>query len=545
MLRVFRLIARSLEVRLFLPLAVTIALVLSVHAYLGYRSARGEIARFVRDDLERSGVLIENATHDGMLLNRLDEVQARLERLGSVPEFTTIRIYGKDGRIALSADPGERGLALPIESEVCTACHQPGARDGEEVPEQSRSFGDGAGQRLLTVIRNEPACATAGCHAPPSMQPVLGVLDVRMSTVPFESAIGRARGRLVLTTVALLLGSGLVAAFCIRVLVHAPVTRLHEGTRRIAAGDLETRIEVPGRHELAQLAGAFNTMTDELRGARGELESWSRTLEARVEAQTDALLKAQQRMTQVETMASLGKLAATVAHELNNPISGILAYARLVRRELSEPTLDPVRCEELSGHLALIEKECVRCGEIVRNMLAFARGRGFRPAPMDLNEGVEHALMLVRHHLDRHRIALEFAPLAGDPVIVADADQIRQAVLALLMNAIEAMQGRDGGRLVVRLEGDPDAARLSVRDNGVGIPEDLVPRIFEPFVSTKLDASGVGLGLSVVYGVVDRHGGSIEVRSKPGEGAEFLLTLPRSMPDTPRDRAPDRTGAAG
>lgn len=545
MLRAFRLIARSLEVRLLLPLSVMIALVLSVHAYLGYRSARAEIARFVRDDLERSAVLIENATHDGMLLNRLDEVQARLERLGAAPEFTAIRIYNKDGRIALSAFPGERGLVLPFESEVCTGCHQSGALSGEGVLDHARSFGVGDGQQRLTVIRNEPACASAGCHVPPAMQPVLGVLDVRMSTAPFEAAIGRARGRLILTTVALVLGSGLVAAFCIRVLVHTPAARLHEGTRRIASGDLDTRIEVPGRHELAQLAGAFNTMIEELRGARSELDSWSRTLEARVEAQTDVLRKAQQRMTQVETMASLGKLSATVAHELNNPISGILAYARLVRRELSEAAHDPIRREELGGHLALIEKECIRCGDIVRNMLAFARGRGFRPAPMDLNEGVEHALMLVRHHLEIHRIALEFTPLADDPIIVADADQVRQAVLALLMNAIEAMQGRDGPRLVARLEGDPDAVRLTIRDNGVGIPEELIPRIFEPFVSTKLDSSGVGLGLSVVYGVVDRHAGSIEVRSGAGAGAEFVVTLPRSIPDGPGGEAPDRTGGAG
>lgn len=525
-------LARSLELRLLVPLAATVASVLAVHALLGYWAARDQFANLVRADLERSSALIESATHDGMLLNRLDEVQSRIERLGGSPGFTSIRIYGKNGRIALASSPQERNAVLGLTADACVACH-PNAQPTGSAVLQQRSFTDRAGghetQRRLTVIHNEPACAAAGCHVQPAVSSVLGVLDVQMTMAPFDEAIARARSQLVLTTAALILASGVVAGLFIRRLIHVPVSRLYEGTLRIAGGDLDTRIEVAGRHELAGLADAFNRMVGDLKSARDELDRWSRTLEEKVEQKTQQLRTAQQRMSQVETMVSLGKLAATVAHELNNPLSGILAYARLVRRELAEQPLDDATRTELENYLALVDKECVRCGEIVKNLLVFARGRGVRLTTADLNQIMDHSLMLVRHHLEIHHIRLETTGIEGDATIIADQGQIQQAVLALLMNAIEAMQAASGRDAVlgVRLTADESHVEIRISDTGVGIPPDLIPHIFEPFVTTKGESSGVGLGLSVVYGVVHGHGGDITVQSEPGVGTTFTMTLPR------------------
>ncbi|MCC6229830.1 MAG: HAMP domain-containing protein [Phycisphaerales bacterium] len=538
------LFSRSLELRLLVPLAITIAVALAIHAVIGYWGVREELKRFIRADLARSTTLIRNATHDGMLLNRMSEVQSRIENLGSSSGFTAIRVYSKDGRIALTADRSERGRVIPITDKECTACHIEGEETGEGVLRSVEMpvLGDGhEGQRSLSVIMNEASCSSLDCHPPPAHRPVLGVLDVQMTMAPFDEAINRARQQLGTTTILLIMTAGVIVAIFIRRLIHEPVERLHEGTQRIAAGDLHTTIDVSGQHDLAQLAGAFNGMVKDLRGAREELGEWSRTLERRVEEKTQELRQAQRRMTQVETMASLGKLSATVAHELNNPLGGILAYARLTRRELAEQGLEPGVFAQIDSYLRLIDRESVRCSEIVKNLLVFARGQSVRTKMVSINEIVDNSLMLVRHHLEMHKIRLEASLLDGDPTIVADQGQIQQAVLALLMNSIESMHGlkERPAVLTVRMRGDADRVEFSVQDTGVGIAPELLPHIFEPFVTTKGETSGVGLGLAVVYGVVHGHGGEITVQSKVGEGTMFTVWLPR------RREAPGTVGGDG
>lgn len=540
-----RRLANSLELRLIVPLAAVIAIVLALHAFLGYWGVREQVAGFVRSDLERSTSLIQNAMHDGMLLNRMDEVQSRLERLGASPGFTSIRIYAKDGTIALSSSPSERGRIATITDDACSACH-PGAKErGPGVLMTATIINANAGhdiQRSISVIRNEPSCSAMECHPPPSQRPVLGVLDVQMSMAPFDNAIAHARQQVLWTTFLLILASGLIVALFIRKLIHAPVARLYEGTHRIAAGDLSTHINVQGTHELATLAHAFNAMVADLNAAHHQLDQWSRTLEQRVEEKTLALRQTQQRMVQVETMASLGKLAATVAHELNNPLSGVLAYARLVRRELDEQPIEAAVRADLESYLALIDKECVRCTDIVKNLLTFARGSAVRLAETDLNQIIQHCLMLVRHHLELHHIRLESVPFQGDATLIADQGQLHQVVLALLMNAIEAMHANGQRPAILRITLDADATSLTLRihDTGVGIHADLIPHIFEPFVTTKGATSGVGLGLAVVYGVIQSHEGQISVDSAVNLGTTFTVTLPRQRASTPTSPLSER-----
>lgn len=526
---------RSLEFRLAVPLGAMVVLVLAGHAVMGYLSIHEQALAFVRADLERSTALIENATHDGMLLNHMEEVQTRIERLGASPGFCGVRVYSKSGRVALSADRGERERVVDLGAEACAACHPGRQARGAGVLSRAmvvRSEGGQESQRYLKVIRNEASCSTVGCHATLERSPVLGVLDVGMTMAPFDTAIARARQQLVGTTLGLILAGALVTALVVRRLVHGPVARLQDGTRRIAAGDLSTRIEVVGQDQLAGLARAFNAMVDDLRTAHAERQQWSRTLEERVEQKTNELRQAQRQMTRVETMVSLGKLSATVAHELNNPLSGILAYARLVRRELAELPIEPGIRQELDGYLALVDKESLRCGGIVKNLLVFARGSSTRPLPVNLNEVIVHSLMLVRHHLEVHRIRAEPRLIEGDPVIIADQGQIQQAVLALLMNAIEAMLGVAGRECVlgVHAQGDEHRVTLGISDTGVGIAPETLPHIFEPFFTTKGEKSGVGLGLSVVYGVVHSHGGEIAVDSNVDAGTTFTMSLPRRAP---------------
>ena len=527
-----RSVFHSLGVRLLVPLFLTSGAVLAVYAVFSFRSTQDQFLGCARADLQRSSGLIQRATHDGMLLNRLDEVQTVIERLAEAPDLAAIRVYDKRGTIVLSAREEEVGRRIGVDVEPCLSCHSVGEPFSTARLERIRLPPIGGGEevlRHLTVIHNEASCAAPGCHARPEEASVLGVLDVEMSMAPLEEAVRSSRRQLVGATLALLLIAGAVTAIFIRRMIQRPIGELYAGTQRIAGGDLQTRIEVRGRHELARLAAAFNRMAEDLGDAQSELKEWSQRLEDKVVAKTEELQRAQRQVLHMEKMASLGKLSATVAHELNNPLSGVLTYARLVQRELGgQPIDDGVRAEVMR-YLGVIDKECSRCGDIVRNLLLFARRSGAEMAPVDLNEIVDRSLMLVHHHLEMSGVRLDTEPLAGDSRIVADAGQLQQALVALLVNAVEAMAGpgQEEGELTVRLSGDAEEVRIDVGDTGVGIPPEVLPQIFEPFFSTKEKESGVGLGLAVVYGIVHRHGGTITAESEPGRGTIFHLRLPR------------------
>ena len=521
---------RSLGFHLLVPLLVTVGVVLAVHAVISFRSTEEQFLALVRAELGRYSGLIKRATHDGMLRDRKEEVQAIIERLAQGPEIAAIRIYDKDGNIVMSARTDEIGQRIELDSDTCRSCHTEELTRETAVGERSglARVGDGPEvQRHLSVIENDRLCATAACHAHPAGTKVLGVLDLEMSMAPLEAAVRTVQRQFLWATLALSLIIGLVVAVFIRRVIQRPISKLYEATRRIADGDLDTRIEVRGRDELARLAEAFNRMAADLGAARREVTEWSQKLEEKVIEKTEDLSRAQRQVLQMEKMASLGKLAATVAHEINNPLSGILVYARLVTRELSEQPMDAGVRDELTQYLALVERECSRCGAIVQNLLLFARRSGATMAPMDLNEVVERSLMLVRHQLEISGTRLSSELLEGDAHIVADAAELQQALVALLVNACEAMSGLEEGRseLTVRLRGSDGEVQIEVGDTGAGIPHDVLPHVFDPFFSTK--ESGVGLGLAVVYGIVHRHGGHIEVDSKVGRGTVFRVRLPR------------------
>jgi len=535
MRRRVRVLLDSLGIRLLVALSITVAAVLAVHAFISFRIGQGQLTEAVSSSARRNSDLIRRATHDGMLLNQLDEVQALLERMAEGPEVHAIRVFDKHGTIVLSAHPAELGTQATLEETPCLGCHGRGDATGAAVESSSllhRSNGDRAVRHLL-VLPNEPGCSTAACHAHPPQQTVLGVLDVEMSLAQVDEALAGDRLRLAGTTVLLILVTGGVSWVFVRRLVLSPAARLYDGTQRIAAGDLDARIDVPGRHELAQLAGAFNSMTADLAAARQENEEWSKRLEEKVIEKTGELQRAQRQVLHVEKMASLGKLAATVAHELNNPLSGILTYARLVKRGLGDSPPSAGEVDEMRHHLTVVERECTRCGDVVRNLLQFARRKGGELQEASLEDVLDRSLLLIRHHLEMHGVRLHTEVELRDPRILCDPGQIQQAFLALFVNAVEAMAetGDGDGELRVRLaDGPGDTVLVEISDSGPGIPADLRSSIFEPFFSTKDATSGVGLGLAVVYGIVQRHGGDIEVESEPGSGATFRLRLPRRPP---------------
>jgi two-component system NtrC family sensor kinase len=469
-----------------------------------------------------------------MLRNDADGVRRIIENIGAQAGVDRIRIYNKEGRVRVSSAPAEEGSLVDKRSDECIACHageQP--RAGLERTDRIRMLPAAGGGRVLGVITpiyNEPACTA--CHVHPASQRVLGILDVRLSMAQADAALANSERQmqygLFATGLAVLLLSFLMLwAFVLR-----PVGRLRAAIERTGEGDLQARVPVRSKDEMGELARSWNEMTADLQRARGELEGLNRTLEERVEEKTRQLENTHRQMVVVEKMASLGKLAAVVAHEINNPLAGIRTYARLLRRQFAAGTAappPPEQAAETDRILQMVDGEAGRCGDIVRNLLAFSRQSGVRFAEEDLAPVVERCRMLLRHQAEMLGVTLEARAAEDLPKVVCDAAQVQQMILALAMNALEATPS--DGRVSIEAARDGDGVRLVVADTGWGIPKEHLDRIFEPFFTTKEAGKGVGLGLAVVYGIVERHHGKIDVRSEPGQGTTFTVRLPARQPE--------------
>jgi two-component system, NtrC family, sensor kinase len=308
---------------------------------------------------------------------------------------------------------------------------------------------------------------------------------------------------------------------------------------------LDTPIAVRAKGgELRELAESFDIMRGRLREAVAENAEFTQHLEAKVEERTAQLKAAHQRLVQSDRLASLGQLAASVAHEINNPLSGVLNLSMLMRRILRDDGVPPDRIEEFRRYLGQVVDETGRVGRIVKDLLAFSRRARPQSSDADLNAIVRATLSLVAHTLDLADVKVD-AHLAEDlPALRCDPSQIQQVVLNLVLNGAEAMAG--GGRLTVATATTRlgDALTLEVRDTGCGIPPDVADKVFEPFFTTKEEGKGVGLGLAVVYGIVQAHGGELEVASEVGKGTTFRVVLPvGTEPGMVSDGAPG--GAVG
>ena len=234
----------------------------------------------------------------------------------------------------------------------------------------------------------------------------------------------------------------------------------------------------------------------------------------------------QARILHQDKMMSLGRLAASVVHEINNPLAGILNYARLMITILERGPLSVERQDKFRGYMSLVERETDRCSRIVSGLLAFSRKSPPQIGDVDVADLIGRCVQLSRHKLDLSNIRIEVALAERLPVVRGDFNQLQQCVINLIFNAIDAMPR--GGELLIGAAPDPvsGAVAITVRDTGSGIDPALLAHLFEPFFTTKQEGHGTGLGLSTVYGIMQRHGGQVRVDSAPGKGATFTLELP-------------------
>lgn len=527
--RIMGILLNSLSTRLFILMFVLIAAAFTTYTIISIRTMSQDSQHIVKVYAERFRDMIQRSTHYSMLLNRKEDVYQIIYNIAQLAGVEDVRIYDKQGVIIYSADAGDIGTSVDLDAEACITCHETGTPlQAVPVDSRTRIFDGPSGYRvmgLIDPIENAPECYNAACHAHSANQSILGVLDVTMSLELMDQRMAVARRRAVIGALVTAMMAGLLAVAFIDRMVRKPVHELIRGAQVVASGNLDTEIEVKSQDELGQLATAFNQMTGDLRDAQHELTEWSNILESKLREKTDELSRTQQQIAHMDKMASLGKLAATVAHELNNPLAGILNYAKLVDRTIQESETDLPEKEELYRHLRLIQKEASRSGEIVRNLLIFARPAGVELALHSLNQILDRSVMLVRHHIEMSGIKLEMTVLLDDDQLVCDADQMEQAIVALLVNAVEAMP--NGGTLKIIIDDIDGSINISIADSGVGIQEEALPSIFEPFFTSKEKTDGAGLGLAVVYGIIQRHQAHIEVESTVGVGTMFRIKLPR------------------
>ena len=309
----------------------------------------------------------------------------------------------------------------------------------------------------------------------------------------------------------------------------APIRQLIEGTKAVSAMELDRPIDVTRRsQELDELVDSFNLMRERLKLAVAELNEMQQTLESKVQERTQQLQTAQRKLIQSDRLASLGQLAASVAHEINNPVSGVLNLSMLLERLMVNGEFPAGREAEFRKYLGLISAETARVGRIVSDLLAFSRRSKPQRAPADLNKLVRTTLGLAQHKLKLINAEIVLDLQDNLPLVECDPSQIQQVILNLVLNGAQAMQSRGVGKLTIRtrLLANREEAELCIQDTGEGIAPENLPRIFDPFFTTKADGRGVGLGLAVLYGIVKAHEGEVEVTSQQNKGTTFVVTLP-------------------
>jgi two-component system NtrC family sensor kinase len=273
------------------------------------------------------------------------------------------------------------------------------------------------------------------------------------------------------------------------------------------------------------VSSAFNNMLDNINAAAIELQNWSHQLEYKVQKKSEELLEAQNELIHIEKIASLGKLSSSVAHEINNPLAGVLTYTKLVHKQLSKVEMDPTSKESMLKHLKVIETETRRCGDIVKGLLDFSRKDQEHLTAQHLNKVMKETYDLMAHQMKMGNILFSADLSAHSDLIYCSENQIKQACVAILVNASEAVS--ENGEIMMRtFNPDQENIKIEIMDNGSGITPEDMPHIFEPFFSAKHKTSGIGLGLAIAHGIILSHKGRIEVDSKVGKGTTISVILP-------------------
>ncbi len=491
----------------------------------------------IRQNGDHISSIVEGALYYSMLENDRGMLQRTLETISTMSGIDEVNMYDDHNYLAFTSLSAESSANHG--NPNCNECHTNlvdlFSGDGKAYRIVSNDQGCGAfanvnSRRQLLIrkpIFNAPSCYTAACHAHSPDEEFLGSLLINLPLEDLDVFVEKSSNEFLLL-------AALITVFLVSFLVlftrrriKEPLRSIIQASEAVSKGDHSIRLTIRKDllDDMRKVSQAFNNMLDNINAATRELQNWSQQLEYKVKKKTEELSEAQKELIHVERIASLGKLSSSVAHEINNPLSGILVYTKLTHKQLSSPDFYHSKKDTILKNLKLIEAETKRCGDIVKGLLDFSRKDREDFELTSLHKLVQETYNLMTHSMNIADISFHTDFRAHSDQIFCSPNQIKQACVALLVNSSEAIHER--GEIILRtVNPDPENIRLEIIDNGSGIaPQDL-PLIFEPFFSTKQSTSGIGLGLSIVHGIVENHKGKIEVNSEVGKGTTIIIVLP-------------------
>jgi two-component system NtrC family sensor kinase len=527
----------SLKFKVGFYLVVALTVAVFIFTMMVVRNNREELLQQVTDNSGQLSRVVIGSTRFAMLQNQPSHVSQIIQDVGDQQGIEKVRILSKDGVIIHSSEKAEIGRQVDQAAEACVACHEDEqSRLASPRFGRTRFFSDQNGKRMLgstAVIHNEPTCAGAECHKSTSEQPVLGVLDIVYPLDAIEHTLRANTFTIFSLSFGFIILAGLLVSYLVHRMIYLPLSDLESGAEKLAAGDLENMIPIRSKDEFGQLAHSFNSMTIALRKSHVQLEDWGKTLEQKVEEATRELHKAQAESARSEKLASVGLLAAGIAHELNNPLTGVLTFSYLVRKNLPDGSPD-------AEDLDLVIRETKRCACIIRRLLDFSREKTPEKTFSNLNVLIEETVRLIAQAAQVNDIEISTDLDEQLPAVWLDENLIKQVIMNMLVNAQHAIES--AGSITIRtrllhaddcpesIKEPQDVVEIAITDTGCGIPPGDLQRIFDPFFTTKGVGKGTGLGLSVSHGTIEAHHGTIEVDSTVGKGTEFRIYLPLGGP---------------
>ncbi len=465
---------------------------------------------------------VKKSTHYGMLTAHKVLIQQTIEAIGASEGVLDVRIFDCKAKIAYSTKTDEAGTTIDPKGPSCTGCHVSGQQPSDKpIVSFSR---DDRNMRVLNILHpiyNEKSCYTASCHFHSRDQKMLGLIEANISLAHMDKSLKQQGIAITMYILIFLFIISIALCTILWNFVSTPVSLLKKGMERVAGGDLDYTLEIRTRDEMGDLARAFNAMTVDLKKSKDELVEWGNTLEKKVQKKTEAIRMAQAQLIHSEKLASLGRMAAGVAHEINSPLTGIVTFGHLLLKRFPPGTQEREDVE-------VIIEQANRCSNIIKGLLGFARASVAEKAPTNINDVLDRSLNIVRNKADFFNIKLVTEFDGSLHRVKADASQLQQVFTNMIINAADAVEGNGTITIITKniIDEGQDMAEIEFRDTGAGISPENIAKIFEPFFTTKPVGKGTGLGLAVSHGIIQDHGGKMLVNSVVGEGTSFRVQIP-------------------
>ena len=526
-------ITRSLTGKLVIAISVLTVLGTSISLFTTMQTERKNSMADALSYTSTFAELMRKSIRYDMLTVRPDDIQETLEFFRTSESIEGVRILDHSGRIFYSSTIEEVGRSIDKTSLGCIGCHDSDDEPLHALLVENRwaIYEKPDGTRVMTFaepIYNDPDCFTAACHTHSNEQKVLGILLTDFSLQAIDDRFSKQITGIFLYIILIVAVVAVILSMILWRIVLQPLTNLTIGMERIASGDMEQKVSIFSNDEVGRAASTFNSMTDELKVARQRMEKWNQSLEEEVAKKTKEIKWTQDKLIQAEKLASLGRLTADVAHEIRNPLSALGGFGRRLQKSVTE--------EKHKKYAEIIVSEAERLEHVLSDVLTFSREAQFHFQKIAVNDIVEKSINLFKENCREHAINVEFTSETDIPVL-AEKDQLEQAANNLISNAIDAMP--DGGTLTVTIQkeekNDITYVAIHISDTGIGIHEENLPLIFEPFYTTKKIGHGTGLGLSISRKIIEEHGGFIQATKNIKDGLTVSMYFPYQSEENLKD----------